>query len=123
MRFRTKYLLKSESGRVFDYQTTFDGCDVRLLTGTIGNMQEVAIDDMSRTTDSLNISCNEGDITIPLTRAVDLPIGVVPPKPMLFPRTADLPEVLYHADPQDAGHLMGQSMIPGEYAKATAANF
>lgn len=123
MEFRTKYLLRSsETGRVFDIQTSPDGRFTRLLTGTTGNMQIVAIDEIA-VSDSLFISWKGGYITIPMIRAVDLPVGVISPRPMFFPTTADLPEPLHHVNPQEIGHIMQNSMVPGAYPDTQAAEY
>lgn len=52
-------------------------------------------------------------MTIPLTRAADVIVGIAPPKPMFYSKSAELPEVLTHADPQDVGHIMAQNMVRG----------
>lgn len=120
MEFHSKYVLRSAAGRVFDIQTSTDNRFMRLMTGSTGNMQTAAIDKFA-VSDSLIVSWKDGEITIPLVRAVDLPVGVVPPRPMFFPRTADLPEPLHHIDPQDPGHLMENNMVPGAYSPTQAA--
>ena len=113
MQFRSKYLLQSSTGLIFDIQTSLDGRYIKLMTGTTGNMQAAMIEDLSSSTDYLRISCNQGELTIPLTRAVDVIVGIAPPKPMFYPRSAQSPEVLMHADPQDVGHIMAQNMVRG----------
>lgn len=113
MQFRSKYLLKSSTGLIFDIQTSLDGRYIKLMTGTTGNMQAAMIEILSSSSDFLRISCDQGELTIPLTRAADVIVGIAPPKPMFYPRSASLPEVLTHLDPQDVGHIMQQNMVCG----------
>lgn len=113
--FKTEYLLKSASGRVFEIKKSTDGRYRKLLAGTQGNMQEVYINQVVQS-DKLTVSSALGDIVVPLVRAIDLPVGVIAPKPMFYPDTADLPEILYHQDPTSPTWTYEHNMTPGLYA-------